>query len=62
MFLRTAALELHLDFPSAFKPRTLAGIETHTTDPGHVSSGSAVLWIGRLRAVISSRKQVTEGT
>lgn len=53
MFIHVANLELHIDYPSAFKPRPYAAIETHRTNPATVSSGSAVLWIGRWRAVVS---------
>ena len=57
MFFRVANLELHLDYPSAFKERTRAAIKTHSTAPDAVSPGSAVLWVGRFRAVVSYSRQ-----
>lgn len=53
MFLHIANLELHLDYPSAFKARPWAAIETHRTAPDDVSPGTVMLWCGRWRAVIS---------
>ena len=46
MFIKVANIEAHLDFNSTFKPHSLVGIDRTSPD-------SAVLWLGRLRAVIS---------
>ncbi len=53
MFIHVANLELHLDYPSAFKAHPWAAIKTHSTAPDVVSPGSVVLWAGQLRAVVS---------
>ena len=46
MFIHIANLDIHLDYPSSFKPHSWAGI--YRTAPT-----SAVLWLGKFRAVIS---------
>ena len=46
MFIHIANLDIHLDYPSSFKPRSWAGID-------RTAPNSTVLWIGRLRAVLS---------